>query len=55
MAHSPAKDLELARRRVDQALNEILRPALVRYLSDLPRASRAAYGSLDVQRLLRKV
>ena len=52
MAHSPAKDSELARRRVDQALNQILRPALVKYLSDLPRASRAAYGSLDVQRLL---
>ena len=52
MAHSPTRDLELARRRVDQALNQILRPALVRYLSDLPRASRAAYGSLDVQRLL---
>lgn len=52
MARSPTEDSELARRRVDQALNQILRPALVKYLSDLPRASRAAYGSLDVQRLL---
>ena len=48
----PTTDLELARRRVDQALNQILRPALVGYLSNLPRASRAAYGSLDVQKLL---
>ena len=52
MAHSPTRDLELARQRVDQALNQTLRPALVSYLSDLPRGSRAAYGSLDVQRLL---
>ncbi len=52
MARSPTRDLELARRRVDQALNQILRPALVDYLSNLPRAGRAAYGSLDVQKLL---
>lgn len=52
MAHSPTADSELARRRVDQALNQILRPALVKFLTDLPRASHAAYGSLDVQRLL---
>ena len=39
------------KRRVDQAL-DILRQALLEYLGKLPRASRRAYGRLDLQRLL---
>lgn len=39
------------KRRVDQAL-DILRQALLEYLGKLPRASRRAYGGLDLQRLL---
>ena len=39
------------KRRVDQAL-DILRQALLEYLGNLPRASRRAYGRLDLQRLL---
>ena len=47
-----ATDSERARRRVDQAL-DVLRRALIDYLSALPRASRKAYGSSDLQALLK--
>ena len=40
------------KQRVDQAL-DVLRAALVEYLSALPRTSRAAYGSADLQTLLK--
>ena len=44
-------DSEGARRRLDQAL-DVLRQALVRYMSTLPRASRSAYGRLDLPALV---
>ena len=44
-------DSDRDKRRVDQAL-DILRQALIKYLGNLPRGSRRAYGSLDLQRLL---
>ena len=44
-------DSEGARRRLDQAL-DVLRQALVRYMSTLPRASGSAYGRLDLQALV---
>ena len=44
-------DSESARRRLDQAL-DVLRQALVRYMSTLPRASGLAYGRLDLQALV---
>lgn len=46
-----ATDSERAKRRVDQAL-DVLRRALVDYLSHMPRASRTAYARSDLQALL---
>ena len=44
--------LHLEKRRVDDAL-ALLRHALVEYLAAVPRTSRTAYGSADLQALLR--
>ena len=51
MAYSSAEP-HREKQRVDQAL-DVLRSALVEYLGSLPRTSRTAYGSADVQTLLR--
>lgn len=47
----PSGDSHLERRRVADAL-DLLRSALVEYLTALPRTSRTAYGNADVQALL---
>lgn len=47
----PSGDSHLERRRVADAL-DLLRGALVEYLTALPRTSRTAYGNADVQTLL---
>ena len=47
----PSADSHLEKRRVGDAL-DLLRGALVEYLTVLPRTSRTAYGSADVQALL---
>lgn len=49
MPHSPRTHQE--KRRVDDAL-DVLRSALVEYLTALPRTSRRVYGSADLQALL---
>lgn len=50
MPHSP-RNPHQEKRRVDDAL-DVLRHALVEYLTALPRTSRRAYGSADLQALL---
>ena len=47
----PSGDSHLERRRVGDAL-DLLRSALVEYLTALPRTSRTAFGNADVQALL---
>lgn len=47
-----SKHSYLEKRRVDDAL-DLLRRALVEYLTALPRTSRTAYGSADLQALLK--
>ena len=50
MPHS-GRNPHQEKRRVDDAV-DVLRRALVEYLTALPRTSRRAYGSADLQALL---